>query len=773
MNNHRSTKLFRIFLVFACLLAIGFAPTRGLADTEIPGDPQAPAVDVLIVVVPAATNVNVGSTFSVKVQIQSGTQLVDAAQASINFDQTKLSVTSLTGNPTAFPTLTQNTFDNTNGTIDYAATTASNYPSGNIDLVTIQFSALAAVQSTPITFQYGTRNTDIRYGASSVLTSDQDGQVQIGLFNKSSPANAATNVVASPTLSWTASLGTTGYEYCYDTTNDNACSTWTSAGTNTSVILLYLNGSTTYYWHVRAINSLGGIYSDGSNTAFWSFTTGVLPGAFAKTSPANGATGVSLSPTLSWGTSTNTTSYEYCYDTTNDNDCAYMTSVGTNTSVTLSGLSLNTTYYWNAKAVNNIGRTYPDGGQGTSFWSFTTGNVPGAFTRTSPANGATGVSLTLTLSWGASSGAASYEYCYDSTNDSACSAWTSTGTNTSQALSGLSANTTYYWHVRANNSFGVTYADGAAATFWSFITGVPPGAFVKSNPGNGATAVPLAPTLSWAASTGVASYEYCYDTTNDNACSSWTSAGTATSAALSGLSLNTTYYWQVRAVNAFGTTYANGAATAFWSFTTGNVPGAFAKANPANGATAVTLAPTLSWGASTGAVSYEYCYDTSNDNACNGWTGVGSNTSVALSGLNIKTTYYWQVRAVNSFGTTYANGGAYWYFTSLDVPGAFAKSTPGNEATEVLLAPTLSWGTSTGAVSYEYCYDTTDDDACTGTWTSTGSNNSIPLSGLVNATIYYWQVRAINEAGTTYANASAWWSFTTSPYRIYMAMIVH
>ncbi len=103
MKNNSSAKFIRIFLVFSCLLAIGFSPISARADEDTPEGPQAPAVDVLIVVVPAAINVNVGSSFSVKVQIQSGTQLVDAAQASLNFDQTKLSVTSLTGNTTAFP----------------------------------------------------------------------------------------------------------------------------------------------------------------------------------------------------------------------------------------------------------------------------------------------------------------------------------------------------------------------------------------------------------------------------------------------------------------------------------------------------------------------------------------------------------------------------------------------------------------------------------------------------------------------------------------------
>jgi hypothetical protein len=104
---------------------------------------------------------------------------------------------------------------------------------------------------------------------------------------------------------------------------------------------------------------------------------------------------------------------------------------------------------------------------------------------------------------------------------------------------------------------------------WSASTPVqPPSDFSKSGPINGALNQSASPTLTWGSSSNAASYEYCYDTTNDNACSAWTSAGAKTSASLSGLSANTVYYWHVRAVNVGGTTYSNGNSTAFWSFIT-------------------------------------------------------------------------------------------------------------------------------------------------------------------------------------------------------------
>ena len=93
--------------------------------------------------------------------------------------------------------------------------------------------------------------------------------------------------------------------------------------------------------------------------------------------------------------------------------------------------------------------------------------------------------------------------------------------------------------------------------------------------------------------------------------------------------------------------------------------GSFSKNTPINSATNQALNASLSWNPSAGATGYEYCYDTSNINPCNGkaWTATAG-TSVGLSGLNPNTTYYWQVRATNPGGATNANGGTWWSFTT-------------------------------------------------------------------------------------------------------------
>jgi len=94
-------------------------------------------------------------------------------------------------------------------------------------------------------------------------------------------------------------------------------------------------------------------------------------------------------------------------------------------------------------------------------------------------------------------------------------------------------------------------------------------------------------------------------------------------------------------------------------------------------------------------------------------------------------------------------------------PGSFAKSTPKNGARNVGTTVSAAWAASTNAASYEYCYDTTNDNACATRWVSVGTARTAALSGLARSTTYFWQVRAVNGAGTVQANSGTWWKFST------------
>ena len=98
----------------------------------------------------------------------------------------------------------------------------------------------------------------------------------------------------------------------------------------------------------------------------------------------------------------------------------------------------------------------------------------------------------------------------------------------------------------------------------------------------------------------------------------------------------------------------------------------------------------------------------------------------------------------------------------IGLPESFEKIAPVDGSIFLNTTPTLSWETSDSADSYEYCYDSTDDDECTSSWMDNDVNTSIALTDLTPDTTYYWQVRAVSSADSTYANNGVWWSFTVT-----------
>jgi photosystem II stability/assembly factor-like uncharacterized protein len=93
-------------------------------------------------------------------------------------------------------------------------------------------------------------------------------------------------------------------------------------------------------------------------------------------------------------------------------------------------------------------------------------------------------------------------------------------------------------------------------------------------------------------------------------------------------------------------------------------PGAFNKVEPTNGATNLLNSVMLTWSPSSQAAYYEVCVGSASP--CEGaWTHVDG-ANIIWRDLDPLTVYTWQVRAVNSLGTTYANSvnSATWSFTT-------------------------------------------------------------------------------------------------------------
>ena len=223
------------------------------------------------------------------------------------------------------------------------------------------------------------------------------------------------------------------------------------------------------------VHSPGGSKDIRSNGIIHNSLHGIVASSAAPTyaSPANGAATVTANPTLSWNASTGATSYGLQVST----DSTFATtllnqSTITSTSLGLSGLTGNTTFYWRVNATNAGGTS--DWSQ-SQVWQFTT--VPGAPTLTGPANQtSTAIAIPVNFTWTApAGGAATYSLQFVSTTSGTSTPnWTnattlSNITTTSQSVgtgtNGLSSGKFYAWRVIAVNSGG---GQSAASSFRRF-----------------------------------------------------------------------------------------------------------------------------------------------------------------------------------------------------------------------------------------------------------------------------------------------------------------
>lgn len=381
--------------------------------------------------------------------------------------------------------------------------------------------------------------------------------------------------------------------------------------------------------------------------------------------------------------------------------------------------------------------------------------IPAVPNLLSPGSGATDISLTPLLRWYTSPTATSYTLQVSTNSAFSSFVYNQSGiTATSQAITGLSELSTYYWRVFASNSSGAS----AYSTVWSFTTtGAQPSPPTLASPANGATAIPLSTTLIWNATPNTLNYslQVSLNSTFTNLIY-YESGLTNTRQTISGLQTLKQYFWRVNASNNYGVSVYSGS----WSFTTVNPPpDPPVLTTPANNAIDLSLSPVLIWNASSGAASYNLQVSISDTFP----TFVYNQSSLTstfkqLSGLNYFTKYYWRVRATNSFGTSDWSSPVSAFTTTGIAPAVPVLATPANNAANLSITPTLTWNASPNASNYTIQVSTNSSFASIDFVQTVGAVTSVSLSGLSKLVTYYWRVNASNSYGT-----SAW----SSPVRAF------
>ncbi|MBI5806530.1 hypothetical protein HZA73_10900 [candidate division TA06 bacterium] len=298
-----------------------------------------------------------------------------------------------------------------------------------------------------------------------------------------------------------------------------------------------------------------------------------------------------------------------------------------------------------------------------------------------PANNAIEQSLSPTLSWLASSGAASYtlHLAADSLFSNLIK-YPSGLTATSLTLSGLLNSTTYYWRVNASNNAGTS-----PWSVWHRFTTtatLKPAQPVLLFPADGDTGISKSPALIWKTVSGANSYELQVATSNSFYPASIfiSLSGLAdTASCLLGLAPGVTYYWRVNASNVAGTSeWAN---TGYFTTTTNPAPEPPVLISPVNGITNAALDPSLAlaWNSSYGASSYGLQLSPYNDFRYASYNQNGlADTARTVPGLDSLTTYHWRTNATNIFGTS--NWSTVWKFTDARGYGFSRVITPDSTA---------------------------------------------------------------------------------------------
>jgi len=434
--------------------------------------------------------------------------------------------------------------------------------------------------------------------------------------------------------------------------------------------------------------------------------------------------------------------------------------------VNLTGLTANTTYYVRAYAKNSQGTAY---GQEVSFTTedyttpvLTTSNVTN-ITQTSAKCGGNvtsdgGVQVTQR------------GVCWATTpNPTTSSNHAEAGEGTGEFfcdMTNLTANTTYYVRAYASNSKGTAYGDQL-----SFST--------STNPPTVSTGSVTSVTTTSAMGSGNVTSDGGNAVTERGLC--WGSTNTPTiagphaaagsglgqfTAAITGLTANTTYYVRAYAIN--GTDTAYGEAVSFTTLSI-SVPGVTtATATNISYTTATCGGNVVSDGGAT-VTERGICWATtqnptmSNTHQSSG-TGTGE-FSVNMTGLTANTTYHVRAYAVNSQGTAYGND------ITLQTPDYSKPTVVTNNVTDISYTTATCGGNVTAdggatVTARGVCWSTSQNPTISGSHTTNGTGTgsfTSSITGLNSNTTYYVRAYATNSKGTNYGEQKQFKTLELAP----------
>lgn len=309
--------------------------------------------------------------------------------------------------------------------------------------------------------------------------------VEIPLNFEVTPNDGVDFVGLNATLVWTPTPNADFYEI--KVSKDNFTTLDVNISTpNTTFNINNLQPDTTYKWSVRAVNSVS--VSDEIISSFTTESSNI--GEFDLLSPVSGETIVdTLSPTLTWSSAPNATSYDIEISDDNFNTIISNATVN-NISYSTTNLTNNQSYQWRVKPKNRT----KFGVIKTSYFMVELPDVV-APTILSPNDGVSNQLLNLPLIWEPVFGAKYYDV-EVSENGFSSFIRNITTQNTSYTVTGLDVSTNYQWRVRARNDVSTSDYSTRSFTTESAYLNVNKSS-VSFSYGSGSTSFSVSSNIAW------------------------------------------------------------------------------------------------------------------------------------------------------------------------------------------------------------------------------------------------------------------------------------
>jgi len=304
-----------------------------------------------------------------------------------------------------------------------------------------------------------------------------------------------------------------------------------------------MTGEKTYYWRVKAVNTVG----ESSYSNVFSYTT-AFPAAPVLQSPADLSTNNVLNPVLQWVERSDAVNYYLqVYEGLSIVQSALIVdTIMSGSSFQLKNLQPNTIYSWRMKVTNQYG---------TSTWSgifkFRTISILSSIPMLlSPQSGNNAVPDSAVLRWGKAEYAKTYNLlvAYD-INFSSIFLNQANIADTTFILKNLNGETDYFWKVRSVNNSG----NSDYSSVFAFSTGFPKTPVVIS-PTDLQTNLSLTPKLKWTPAKVTSKYQVQLSqdvVINPNKMVADTTVQD-TIFITQELLVNTVYSWRVKAFNDYG-----------------------------------------------------------------------------------------------------------------------------------------------------------------------------------------------------------------------------